>query len=144
MMPRCWRVRRYGFNMVSSLGSSAKVLSGLHVFVAPVPATAKVPPSAELKLIVESAGGKWLASATAAAKAAKGKARVLVVAVPEALAGDGALAATCAELAASVPAGRPVNPSCLFDAVMRKHLDTGPSYHVAGLAVAAGQAKRKR
>ena len=127
--------------MVESLANPAKVLDGIVVFAAPVLPGAKVPPAAEMKLIVECAGGKWAASVAAATKAAKGKTGALVVALPEALAADESLAAQCRELSATGPAGYPITPACIFDAVMSKNMKF-ESY--ATEPQPAGKSKRKR
>ena len=72
-------------------------------------------------------GGKWVANLARLSKAARSS--LLVVSCAGAVAGNATAAASWREAAEQGPAGAIVTHACVYDAVMRKSLDTA-QHHV--------------
>mmetsp|Transcript_102588 Transcript_102588/g.293837 ORF Transcript_102588/g.293837 Transcript_102588/m.293837 type:complete len:176 (-) Transcript_102588:311-838(-) len=103
-----------------------KVLGGMTVHVTEFPKSVNVPPPAEMKAIVQAAGGTW-----AAKLPSNPAANLLVISCKEAVEKDKGLGTKVRKLiAGGVSGGFISTTTCLFDAVMRKELRFDGEGHV--------------
>mmetsp|Transcript_102591 Transcript_102591/g.293849 ORF Transcript_102591/g.293849 Transcript_102591/m.293849 type:complete len:143 (-) Transcript_102591:311-739(-) len=112
--------------MKECLSNSTKVLEDMAVHVTKFPESVKVPPLAEMKAIVQAAGGTWVAKLPS-----EPAAKLLVISCKEAVEKDKGLGTKVRKLiAGGVSGGFIATTTCLFDAVMRKELRFDGEGHV--------------